>query len=53
MAMDFFPYMTIQRMCVCEKITISVVTSYGEVVANRVKAKMAIEFFPYMPIRRM
>ena len=53
MAMDFFPYMTIQRMCVREKITISVRTFYREVVANRVKAKMAIKFFSYMPIQRM
>ena len=43
---------------VCEcgrhpKVTISVRTSYGEVVGSRVKAKMAIEFFPYMDIQRM
>ena len=43
---------------VCEharqpKITISVRTSYGEVVGSRVKAKMAIESFPYMAIQRM
>ena len=43
-------------VCECgrkHKITISVRTSYGEVVDSRVKAKMAIEFFPYMPIQRM
>ena len=42
------------RTCLCNvcecggrsKITISVRTSYGEVVGSRVKAKMAGEFFP-------
>ena len=43
---------------VCEcgrqpKITVSVRTSYGKIVGNRVEATMAIEFLPYMPIQRM
>ena len=52
---DFFRT-CLYSVCECErqsKITISVRTSYGEVVGSRVKAKMAIEFFPYMPIQRM
>ena len=53
--------LSFNRTClyiVCEcgrhpKVVISVRTSYGEIVGNRVEAKMAIEFFPYMPIQRM
>ena len=52
---------SISRAClysVCEcgrqpKIATFVLTSYGEVVGSRAKAKIAIEFFPYMPIQRM
>ena len=53
-AIEFFPYMPLQRMRVWKTASNRnfVWTSYGEAVGSRVKVKMAIEFFSYMPIQR-